>query len=116
MNLVEKIKEIKKYVMNKFNITNKCLVQIYGELCGGFYRHPDVEKVKAKRIIERIWKRSQYSKHGYGRNGYVPIVKAKIKEKCGHLTYYLIKYFGCKKVYRMAAMQPEFWEDNNNER
>ncbi len=38
---------------------------------------------KGFRIVERIWKRSQYSKHGYGRNGYVPIVKAKIKEKCG---------------------------------
>lgn len=38
---------------------------------------------KGFRIIERRWKRSQYSRHGYDWNGYVPIVKAKIKEKCG---------------------------------
>ena len=60
MNLIEKIKEIKKYVMNKFNIvnmynTNKCRVQIYGELCGGMYRHPEVEKVKgAVKIQGRV--------------------------------------------------------------
>lgn len=60
MDLIEKIKEIKKYVMNKFNIvnmynTNKCSVQIYGELCGGMYRHSDVEKVKgAVKIQGRV--------------------------------------------------------------
>jgi Rnl2 family RNA ligase len=60
MDLIEKIKEIKKYVMNKFDITNmyntnKCSVQIYGELCGGMYRHSDVEKVKgAVKIQGRV--------------------------------------------------------------
>lgn len=60
MDLVNKIKKIKEYVIKKFDINktygvDKCLVQIYGELCGGMYRHHDVEKVKqAVKIQGRV--------------------------------------------------------------
>lgn len=46
MDLINKLSKIKSYVIEKYNIHNECIIQIYGELCGGYYRHPDVEKIK----------------------------------------------------------------------
>jgi Rnl2 family RNA ligase len=56
MNLKNKFETIKKLVAKKYGFKNdKFQLQIYGELCGGFYRHKEVEPIKgAVKIQGRV--------------------------------------------------------------
>ena len=50
-----KLRLIKANIAQSFPVPEKFVFTVYGELCGGMYRHPDVEKVKnAQRIQGRI--------------------------------------------------------------
>ena len=62
LNMPELMKEMKKYIKEKyaneiFSFINddKFIIHLYGELCGGMYRHKDVEPVKnAAKIQGRV--------------------------------------------------------------
>lgn len=63
MNIAEVMKEMKNYIKEKYATINefsfieddKFILHLYGELCGGMYRHKDVEPVKnAAKIQGRV--------------------------------------------------------------
>lgn len=49
-----KLQKMKHIIYEKFKdkIPEKFVLTVYGELCGGMYRHPDVEKVKGANKIQ----------------------------------------------------------------
>ena len=59
-NVFNKLVELKKYIAELYLESeaikcNRFCIRVYGELCGGMYRHPDVEKIKgAVKIQGRV--------------------------------------------------------------
>lgn len=55
LDIKNKLITMKYMVENQYNIQNPFILTVYGELCGGMYRHPDVIPVKeANKIQGRI--------------------------------------------------------------
>lgn len=55
MSVESNLYKIKEQIKSDLNILSPFGLRVYGELCGGMYRHPDVEKVKgAVKIQGRI--------------------------------------------------------------
>jgi len=55
LKVKEKLTKMKSIISNDFSITQPYILTVFGELCGGLYRHPEVEKVKgAVKIQGRV--------------------------------------------------------------
>lgn len=55
MNVETNLRKMKDIIKSDFNIFCKFGLRVFGELCGGYYRHPAVEKVKgAVKIQGRV--------------------------------------------------------------
>jgi len=55
LEVKEKLTKMKSIISNDFSITQPYILTVFGELCGGMYRHPEVEKVKgAVKIQGRV--------------------------------------------------------------
>jgi len=53
---LDKIKKVRELTLKEFDLDPDCVIQLFGELFGGHYPHPDVKNVQGvKKVQDKVW-------------------------------------------------------------